>query len=66
VAERDATFHALVSNLEARSLESPDPHDRHRSPIGSGERLSLRGDAAVDDETGAPVMKPASSDLSKH
>src|SRR5882724_11849500 len=36
VAERDATFCALVSNLEARSIGSSDPHDRHRSvPIGA-------------------------------
>ena len=36
VAERDTTFCALVSNLEARSIGSSDPHDRHRSgPIGA-------------------------------
>src|SRR5881392_921087 len=31
VAERDATFRALVSHLEARSIGSTDPDDRHRS-----------------------------------
>src|SRR5436190_20492733 len=31
VAERDATFRALISNLEARPVAAPDLHDRHRS-----------------------------------
>jgi len=30
VAERDATFRALVSNLEAKSVEPVNPHQRHR------------------------------------
>src|SRR5713226_8351864 len=37
VAEREATLRALVSNLDAKSIGSADPHDRHRSaPIGTG------------------------------
>ena len=37
VAERDATFRALVSNLEARSIGSSDSHDHQRSaPIAAG------------------------------
>jgi hypothetical protein len=36
VAERDATFCALVSNLEARSIGPSEPHDRHRNaPIAT-------------------------------
>src|SRR6267378_4051440 len=30
VAERDATFRALVSNLEAKAVESVHPPQRHR------------------------------------
>ena len=30
VAERDATFRALVSNLKAKAAEPAHPHQRHR------------------------------------
>ena len=30
VAERDATFRALISNLEAKAVEPVHPHQRHR------------------------------------
>ena len=30
VAERDVTFRALVSNLEAKAVEPVHPHQRHR------------------------------------
>src|SRR5262245_61735934 len=37
VAERDATFRALVLNLEATSIGSSDLHDRRRNvPIAAG------------------------------
>ena len=30
VAERDATFRALISNLEAKAVEPVHPHQQHR------------------------------------
>jgi hypothetical protein len=33
VAEREATFRALVSELDARSIGSADPYDRHRNAL---------------------------------
>ncbi len=44
VAERDATFRTLVSNLEAEAVEPADSHVRRRSvPIAAGtEALTAR------------------------
>ncbi len=40
VAEREATFRALVSNLDAKSAEGAHPPERHRrAPIESGSEV---------------------------
>jgi hypothetical protein len=40
VAERETTFRALVSNLEAKSAECAHPPERHRrAPVESGAEV---------------------------
>jgi hypothetical protein len=62
VAEREATFRALGSNLDAKSVEAAHPPEQHRrAPIGSGAKV---GDYAVrrpPRARRAPVTKPALS-----
>jgi hypothetical protein len=62
VAEREATFRALVSNLDAKSVEPAHPPEQHcRAPIGSEAKVGHSAVWQPSRARRAPVVKPASS-----